>query len=252
MKRLAAVAVFFAVSLWAADFWQSKPFTEWSDKDVQKILQNSPWSKVLNVSMSAPPMPTGGNGRRNRNPGNMSELDGPAVAPATTGLEEPGRAGTSGRGTSGAEDFGGSSAPSLTVTIRWQSSLAIKQALMRFKYGNEAGTSQEAKKMLEAPEPNYVLEVSGLPKTLLPGSAEAVKKALLDQSGLLVKGRDPIKPVEVITRIDKTIDAYIAFPRTQPLTVDDKDVEFLTKLNSTTLRQRFHLKDMMLAGKLEL
>lgn len=252
MKKAAIGVLFFAVFMWAADFWQSKPFTEWNEKDVQRILQNSPWSKALNVSLGAPPMPTGSNSRRNRNPGTMGEIDGPAVAPAATGMDEAGRNASSGRGGGSLEDLGANSAPSVTVTIRWQSSLAIKQALIRFKYGNEATTSPEAKKALEGVDPNYIVLVSGIAKTLVRGDPETVKKSFMDQSALIVKGRDPIKPVDVITRADKMIDAYFAFPKNPPITADDKDVEFLTKLNGVAVRQRFHLKDMMLAGKLEL
>src|ERR1700683_1370707 len=34
MKKLATLLMMCAVCLWAADFWQAKPFTEWTDKDV--------------------------------------------------------------------------------------------------------------------------------------------------------------------------------------------------------------------------
>src|SRR5580698_2999495 len=50
LLALPAAACMFAVSLLSADFWQSKPFTEWNDKDVQKLLQSSPWAKPLNVA----------------------------------------------------------------------------------------------------------------------------------------------------------------------------------------------------------
>ncbi len=32
-----------AVYLLAADFWESKPYTEWDDKEIQKIFDDSPW-----------------------------------------------------------------------------------------------------------------------------------------------------------------------------------------------------------------
>jgi hypothetical protein len=32
------------VALIAADFWEERPFTEWSDKDVEKMLTDSPWA----------------------------------------------------------------------------------------------------------------------------------------------------------------------------------------------------------------
>lgn len=34
--------------LWAGDPWKEKPWTEWTEKDVQRILNKSPWAKKLN------------------------------------------------------------------------------------------------------------------------------------------------------------------------------------------------------------
>ena len=81
MKKLGFAALLLTISLWAADFWQSKPFGEWSDKDVQKMLDNSPWSKPVSVGTDlVPPSDTGkkGGGRAG-----MGEIDNPnAGAPA--------------------------------------------------------------------------------------------------------------------------------------------------------------------------
>jgi hypothetical protein len=42
------------------------------------------------------------------------------------------------------------------------------------------------------------------------------------------------------------------FPKTVPLTLDDKDVEFSSKVGSLMVKQKFHLKDMVFDGKLDL
>ena len=36
-------------ALLAADFWQTKKFTEWDEKEVAKILKDSPWSRSFTV-----------------------------------------------------------------------------------------------------------------------------------------------------------------------------------------------------------
>ena len=51
MKRTAGLLLLFGFGLVAADFWQ-KPYMEWSDKDVAKMMNNSPWAKSASVSMS--------------------------------------------------------------------------------------------------------------------------------------------------------------------------------------------------------
>src|SRR5262245_46999504 len=47
-----------SLPLVAADFWQDKKFIHWSDKEVGKILNDSPWAK----SISAPMEGMGGGG----------------------------------------------------------------------------------------------------------------------------------------------------------------------------------------------
>jgi hypothetical protein len=39
-----------AVLVWAGgDAWKTKPYQQWDEKDVQKIITDSPWSKLLHV-----------------------------------------------------------------------------------------------------------------------------------------------------------------------------------------------------------
>ena len=47
MKRFqltAALCVVFSGVLWAADFWQQKEYTSWSQKDCEQMLSKSPWA----------------------------------------------------------------------------------------------------------------------------------------------------------------------------------------------------------------
>ncbi len=65
MKKIAGLLFLFAFCLMAADFWQ-KPYTEWTDKDLQKMMNNSPWAHTVSVSMGGPiasPDAGGGGGR---------------------------------------------------------------------------------------------------------------------------------------------------------------------------------------------
>jgi hypothetical protein len=40
--------------LMAAEWWEKKPYTEWGAKDVQRMLDNSPWGKVHTVTIMNP------------------------------------------------------------------------------------------------------------------------------------------------------------------------------------------------------
>ena len=41
---MAALCVVFSGVLWAADFWQQKEYTAWSQKDCEQMLTKSPWA----------------------------------------------------------------------------------------------------------------------------------------------------------------------------------------------------------------
>jgi hypothetical protein len=234
MKKLAAFVFLFAFTLWAADFW-TKPYTDWTDKEVQKIGNSSPWAKEFNVALGGGGgAPGGGSGKRGGGGGGQNN-------PASANAEDPGGLGGGGAGTS------------LTLYIRWQSALPVKEAVARVKYGAQVGSSPDAKQYLATEEPNYVIVIDGLNRGMIgAGDADAMKKTLLDQTALVIKGKELIKAIDFRLVGQGRISAVFAFPKTNPIDVDDKEVEFQTKLGTVSIREKFRLKDMMFNGKLEL
>jgi hypothetical protein len=224
MKKLAALAIIFSVCLWAADFWQSKPYTEWSDKDVSKMASNSPWAKEFSVEMTGMAAGGGGGGKSG------GKRDG---------------------GQTGGPDAGGG-APSLTLTIRWVSALPVKQALVRMNFKGDAANSDQVKKALDAVEPDYVVVVAGLNRAMVRGSADELKQAMIAATELVIKGKEPIKAKDFRIVGQGRVDAVFSFPKTNPITEDDKEVEFSSKVGTISIKQRFRLKDMTFNGKLEL
>ena len=45
IASLVLLTVLSALLLWAGDPWKEKPYTEWTAKDVQKVLADSPWAQ---------------------------------------------------------------------------------------------------------------------------------------------------------------------------------------------------------------
>jgi hypothetical protein len=219
MKKLAALMIVFAVCLWAADFWQTKPFTEWSDKDAAKMTSNSPWAKEFSVEMTGMAAGGGGGGKKG--------------------------GGTRDGGQTGA-DAGG--APSVTLTIRWVSALPVKQALVRLNFKGDAANSDQVKKSLDMVEPDYVIVVSGLNRGMVRGDADELKQAMIAATELAIKGKEPIKAKDFRIVGQGRVDAVFAFPKTSPITEDDKEVEFQSKVGTISIRERFRLKDMMFNG----
>jgi hypothetical protein len=244
MKKICASLFVLGASVWAADFWQVKPFTDWSDKDLQKMLTNSPWAKSIGVNVSGPSAITAG-----------------APAGAGRGAGGVGQEGTPISEQSGRGGRGPLSPPNAPpdvvvadVVLRWQSALPIKQALARLKYGAEAGSSAEAKETLGRQESNFVIVASGEPlRAMLRGDPEAVKAAVLGKTMLLRKGKNPIQPSDIqVNAAARNFEIYFTFPRTPEVTAEDKELEFVTKIGDLSLRSKFQLRSMMLNGKLEL
>ena len=67
--RVLFVLLLTSTLLWAGDFWEDKEFTQWSEKDVEKLMTNSPWAKQVTVALSM-------GGRGGRGGGGMSGRGG--------------------------------------------------------------------------------------------------------------------------------------------------------------------------------
>jgi hypothetical protein len=236
MKNATALLLLFVCGLVAADFWQ-KPYTEWSDKDTAKMVTNSPWAKSVSVSLGGPAM--GG--------------DVPPMMPG-------GGAGASGHGGpqgGGGSEFGpgaqGSAPPTFDVVARWQFALPIRQAFVRLKFGAEADKSAEAAKILDQQERPYEIVLSGPLGMFLGGKPDDSTKALSEATFLSSRRTGAIKTSQIgFGKPGKTMDVVFAFPRSMPFTIDDKEVEFNTKLGLSILQYKFKLKDMVLNGQLEM
>jgi len=114
------VSLFPLTLLFAADIWQSKPFTEWTDKDRDKLISDSPWARPYTVLVSHE-MPATSSGR-------------------ATGAQADDR---------------------VPTVARRSSALPTREVMARLKYKTAAGTSAEAKAILETVPAVHTIEISG-------------------------------------------------------------------------------------------
>src|SRR5579883_696675 len=243
MKFFCGAALVCSVSLFAADFWNAKPFTDWNEKDAQKMLENSPWSRPLSIATGMEGPAAGNNGGKRGGRGAMGETASDSAQSGRMGdnpMGDPG-SGVGGRNRTG-EEVG--PIATTTVTVRWQSALPVRQAMVKLKYGNEAGTSPEAKKFLEAPQNAYVIALSGsLQPMFRGGDNDAIKKMLMEETTIAVKGKDALKPADIQSgRAGKGLEIYFIFPKSAEFSLEDKEVEFSTKLGKISVKQKFKLK----------
>jgi hypothetical protein len=221
-QRALAVAVVWMLGvagLSAVNFWDAKPYTEWSEKEVEEMLSDSPWAHKLSVVVPIPPRP-----------------------------ENDDAGGRGGRG--GGADGGGRGfpvpSPQLKLVITWRSALPVRQALIRLPNGaTNAGVDQQP--LLE-PSPLYVITVAGVPARYAKATASAGTTTLLRRGK-----KAPIALAQGGLQQGGAVFTMIfAFPRTDAITLDDRDVEFVTTIGTIEIKKKFTLKDLVFNGHLEL
>ena len=259
--KLFGLGLVGAAILSAANFWETKDYTEWSAKEVRKILNNSPWAKKVTLTFGGmggsggqrPPGGFGGGAGGGPGGGGGGGVGGGVGGGGGGGGGIPGGgAGGASRGGGGYNRAGGGrSAPGLELTVQWSSALPLKQALMRGRFGNEAHTAAEAKQFLERRETHYVVAVAGFSGRMARMSQNTDR--LKETTSLKRKNKDPIRPEIVEThKREESVTLFVSFPRTDPIALEDKNVEFEMKLGPMTLKRKFKLKDMIFDGRLEL
>ncbi len=246
MKRKTAVVMVcgfvLACSALAADFWQKKKYTDWTDEDIRKLMSDSPWAKTVTVALrgfGAPPavLPMGGGG------GGGGRRGG-------GGGDAGGEGGGMGAGDGGSM-MGGNAGTQLT--IRWRSALPVRQAIARYSALREAPNAAAAAEALTRPMQIYSVEIAGLPSKAVPMDPEQIKS----NAELRVKNQAPMRPAEVrIEAQGRTTAVYLLFYRTQAgareIQLADNEVEVFLQLEAGKISKKFKLKDMVFAGQLEL
>ena len=238
-------------ALYAADFWEKKNYTEWSDKEVRKMVNSSPWARRLDISMGRGMMLPGADEGRE---------EASAMSGDTSGAECADCAGDGGGAVVGADQTGGRSVgsmyddvPRVRVYLRWVSALPVRQAITRLKFGEEAGSSPEAAETLEREETNYIISVASLPARMVGGDIQQLKSRV----ALNIKSKEPITPDDIVSRRrEEGVELYFFFPKghdgSHVITAADKEVEFVLKLRNMDIKRKFKLKDMVYNGRLEL
>lgn len=221
----------------AADFWESKPFMTWSPEELQKVLTDSPWSRNINVVLQTV-------GRA----GGLGESEGGGGG---------GGGGGGSRGGGGGGGRGGgfpASPPQLKLTLSWRSALPMKQALVRDQIGAGGAVPAETQQLLTRTESLYVVTIMGLPTRY----AQTIN-GMKTESFLKRHDKPPIALADIGVQQAPASEkaagflvVVFGFPRTDPIKLEDKDVEFVTRLGQIDIKKKFNLKDMLFHGQLEL
>jgi len=274
-----------AVMLFAADFWKTKDSKVWTDEEVSKILSDSPWAKAKTVQpqQSQAARRGGGMGRRGGfgfpgggYPGGGGGYPGGGGGYPGGGGGYPGGGGggyPQGGGNTGSNSDPAQNEP-MNLTIRWASAAPIQDALMR----QGASASDELKAVAASTEKYYVITVLGLrlPRPRRSSTVDAddpddnsassgnrqrstnqgndaLRSQLLDAAQLAPKGKSSIYAQDIQIEGPGGIDGVrFLFPRTNPISAGDKEVDFILEVRRIKVEEKFKLSDMQYEGKLAL
>jgi len=232
-KRTLCVLALFMLNglfLYAGKPWKDKSFTEWTAKEVQQVLFDSPWIKKDSVGIWA--------GRRT------------SQVPSSMGGRRSGggRGGGSGGSSSGAGD------EQVIRQLYWLQltwvSEPIRQAYARASElaGQSPSPLQRNPEILQ-----FFVQGEGLSRLVYAGDESVLKLSYLKP-----RKRDPVSPIQVVFRepFEPEPLILVAFPAEidgkPTVTLEDKDVEVVIQLGQGKLKAKFKLKDMVIDGKLVL
>ena len=247
MRKFAKVSVVIllaAVLAWASDPWKGKPYQQWDQKDVNKVLNDSPWVSKVQVT-------TGSN--FGSLPGNP-QMGGEPMGGGAPGMGRPG-GGAPGMGgqPGGNPDAGGGpmiGGRETAFEARWISSLTMREALGRLSELEGKASPASVEHYLALSPANYEIVVispymSAFMKT---DEATLAKETYLQMNKVKTK----IAPVSV--KIDRTADGKrvvgitFGFPKTvngkPSIAADENGINLVCQTKEMKLKFHFDPRKM--------
>jgi len=233
-----AATILVAASLiWAAnDPWKSKPYDQWDDKDIQRIFNDSPWSKIVQIANSSP-----------SDSGMPAE---PSSAPS--GQPSRGMGGSGGQSPQSSGGYQTPQAPSSATpfVVRWVSSRTIREAAIRNAVLRGQLKPEDAAKDLAQPIDMYQVLVAGPNmKAFQSADENAIKKSALLE---LKRTKEKLAPsdVKIEHKADGSIESIVfLFPKKAPngesaIPTTEKGAEFSTSLSGAKINASFDFSKM--------
>jgi hypothetical protein len=241
-----------AAALCTTEVWNTKDPAVWTTEDANIVLNNSPWAKQIKISPagSGQARRGGGMGRR----GGMGYPGGGYPGGGYPGGGYPG---------GGRRGGGGANSTPMTVVVRWESAKPVQEAEKRLQ-NNNAASDADSKPAANPFENHYVVSVTGLrlsgrqssrdqdQDSGSSGSSQA-RDQLMSTTQLVSKGGVLLSPDDIKFNMrngENQVEFF--FPKTTPISLDDKEVTFHAMINRMKVENKFNLKKMTRDKKLEL
>jgi len=207
------------------NYWESKPYAEWNEKEIDRLLKDSPWTKSVLLN---------------------------------TGPEGLSAAG--GRSGGGGDPEMGSSGGSLPkaatrLVVTWYARPIREAMARRLMLTDPAASRERIEKLLQPKAQSLVLLVTGWTLGRQPDRDAAIA-GFQKETALVKKNKEKILLAETVFPQRRDDPLYLRFSREADgkpvLTLEDQEVTLVIRVGEETYRIKFKLADMLIHDKLEL
>jgi hypothetical protein len=215
----------------SSEFWNRKQPSEWSEREIDRLLTKSPWAKE--VTAEVPLRATGGFVAQNQFPTPRGGSGIPGLGGRFPGAGWPGSGEGRGRTSAGRERS------RITCVVRWESAAPVLEAMGVPLPSAFAG--------------HYVLGAGGLPRG--PADEEAIDKLrtrLKQTTVLRVSGRTNVRPelVQLLPGVTTRGFLFGFSKEAHTVAASDRTVEFVTDVEGVKLNAVFEPGAMTYRGEL--
>lgn len=208
------------------NYWESKPYTEWSAQEVENLLKDSPWTKTVLLNT------------------------GPEH-----GLVSGGQRGYEG-GDSETPSGGGTLSRATTRLVATWLTRPIREAMARrLMLADPAASKDRIEKLLHPNDQFLVFLVTGWTLGWQLDRNAAIER-FKKETVLLKKNKVKIPLADTVLPQRRDDPLYLRFEREMDgkpvLTAEDQEVTLVLRVGEDTYRLRFKLAEMLIRNKLEL
>ncbi len=224
LGALAAIA-------WASNPWDSKPYQQWSQKDVQQVLEHSPWVQSVSVAANWKTSSMLNPGETTNGGSPMMVGGGPMGGAAGLGMQ-PHEA-------------------HVKFQARWISAETVREAMARGEILAGQITQAQATTDLAQKQTDYEILLIGPDMTPFVHltAAELTNDSYLDIKGAKKKLEPSSVEIHRTPDGNQVLGITFQFPKTaangEPMIgSNEKEVDFVCRVKDAKLNFRFHPRDM--------
>jgi hypothetical protein len=248
---LGVLVAILAVVCWAGgDPWKDKHYTQWDEKDIQRIMTSSPWMRMVAVTAAWNPADYALPGD-NPHPAQQQQQSSPSGGGMGT-KPGPGAGGGSNGPTPGSNDSDSSpSTPQAEFAVYWMSSRTMREALGRRQVLHGGRDPGDVEKFVNQPLEEYEIVVQG--RDMAPFVNNDEKFFQSNASLEIKKSKLKVSPSHVTFERGangKTVTgAFFFFPKKgaageNVIAPDEKSVQFTVSMGKSTLKADFEPRKM--------